>query len=57
MTSLDPNTTQPSPGAGPSSQSRPGSPVVAVVAMATIHRLLQIQHQVTLQLKTKLALF
>ena len=32
MTSLDPNTTQPSHGAGPGSQSRPGSPVVAVVA-------------------------
>ena len=32
MTSLDPNTTQPSPRAGPGSQSRPGSPVVAVVA-------------------------
>jgi len=32
MTSLDPNTTQPSPGAGPGSQSRPGSSVVAVVA-------------------------
>ena len=32
MTSLDPNTTQPSPGAGPGSPSRPGSPVVAVVA-------------------------
>ena len=32
MTSLDLNTTQPSPGAGPGSQSRPGSSVVAVVA-------------------------
>jgi len=32
MTSLDSNTTQPSPGAGTGSQSRPGSPVVAVVA-------------------------
>ena len=32
MTSLDPNTTQPLPGAGPGSQSRPGTPVVAVVA-------------------------
>ena len=32
MTSLDPNTTQLSPGAGPGSPSRPGSPVVAVVA-------------------------
>ena len=32
MTSLDADTTQPSPGAAPGSQSRPGSPVVAVVA-------------------------
>ncbi|MCH9017560.1 MAG: DUF362 domain-containing protein [Chloroflexi bacterium] len=32
MTSLDPGTTQPAPGAGPSGRSRPGSPVVAVVA-------------------------
>ena len=32
MTSRDPNTTQPAPGTGPSSDSRPGSPVVAVVA-------------------------
>ena len=32
MTSLDPNITQPSPGAGPGSQSRPGTPGVAVVA-------------------------
>jgi len=32
MTSLDSNTTQPSPGAGTGSQSRLGSPVVAVVA-------------------------
>ena len=32
MTSRDPNTTQPAPGTGPSGDSRPGSPVVAVVA-------------------------
>jgi uncharacterized protein (DUF362 family) len=32
MTSLDPGTTQPAPGTGAASQSRPGSPVVAVVA-------------------------
>jgi len=32
MTSRDPNTTQPAPGTGPSSDARPGSPVVAVVA-------------------------
>ena len=32
MPSFDPNTTQPSPGAGAGSQSRPGTPVVAVVA-------------------------
>jgi len=32
MTYRDPNTTQPAPGTGPSGDSRPGSPVVAVVA-------------------------
>jgi uncharacterized protein (DUF362 family) len=32
MTSLDPGTTQPAPGTGATGQSRPGSPVVAVVA-------------------------
>ena len=32
MTSRDPNTTQPAPGTGPTSDARPGSPVVAVVA-------------------------
>jgi len=32
MTSLDPATTQPAPGTGATGQSRPGSPVVAVVA-------------------------
>ncbi len=32
MTSRDPNTTQPTPGTGPTSDARRGSPVVAVVA-------------------------
>ena len=32
MTSRDPNTTQPAPGTGPTSDARPGNPVVAVVA-------------------------
>ena len=41
MTSLDPNTTQPSLGAGPGSPSRPGSPVVAVVATALRDRMLR----------------